>query len=70
MTEDLFAPTPPKRRETNVVAFRMNPKGVEWLDKIADEVGVTRTEVMKAALTMVVGKEKDLKKVIKERQQP
>lgn len=69
MTEDLFAPTPPKRRETNVVAFRMHPKGLEWLDKIADETGVTKTEVVKAALAMVVGKEKDLKKVIKERNQ-
>jgi predicted transcriptional regulator len=51
-----------------VVAARVSEKGLEWLDKIAEEEDRTRSDVMKAALMTARDNEDRVRKYLQNRE--
>lgn len=59
-----FVPAP---RTTPVITLRLSEGGIEWLDNVAREHGVSRTAVMKACFAFAAGRQADFDRMMKKK---
>lgn len=59
-------PTPPARRPKQHLTFRSGVAGIEWLDKIAYDQRVSRTDVIRACFVVARRRENEVINHLKE----